>query len=341
MIALAAFLPVLWGSTQMVDEPLFFVKEHEAQNPCAHLLFAPTSPLTIRDSTGKKLFEPGKDYSFAQGDRRVCLSADSSIPYKNRAELYPPRKAPGSIDKHKSGTTNLLFSEKDRLAELQVSASYQHKANEEGRPSPPTGLLNLAAFKGKDPVKFSFLGDSICRGMGSTHGGFAERFVAELERRFHKKITFENFSFPGDTSESAKHWRERANAAKPHLVIIAYGANDSGSPAAYGANIRQTIQAMRAQNPAAEFILVSPLLVNPEWHHANEPLQAQYRAELRQLQGPGVIFADVGSVWKWATEKKKFLDLTSNGVNHPNDFGHRLYVEVLLETLSAKPPGGK
>jgi hypothetical protein len=27
------------------------------------------------------------------------------------------------------------------------------------------------------------------------------------------------------------------------------------------------------------------------------------------------------------------LDLTGNGLNHPNDFGHRLYAQAILEYL--------
>lgn len=34
---------------------------------------------------------------------------------------------------------------------------------------------------------------------------------------------------------------------------------------------------------------------------------------------------------------KDFLAITGNGVNHPNDFGHRVYAQVLLSLLM--PPG--
>lgn len=33
---------------------------------------------------------------------------------------------------------------------------------------------------------------------------------------------------------------------------------------------------------------------------------------------------------------KNFLDLTGNGVNHPNDFGHRVYARVLSALLIQK-----
>jgi hypothetical protein len=39
------------------------------------------------------------------------------------------------------------------------------------------------------------------------------------------------------------------------------------------------------------------------------------------------------SVWTNFLRRKRFLDFTGNGVNHPNDFGHRLYAEVLMGLL--------
>jgi deoxyinosine 3'endonuclease (endonuclease V) len=41
----------------------------------------------------------------------------------------------------------------------------------------------------------------------------------------------------------------------------------------------------------------------------------------------------VTSVWEGLLKRKKHLDVTGNGVNHPNDFGHRLYAQVLAALL--------
>ena len=34
--------------------------------------------------------------------------------------------------------------------------------------------------------------------------------------------------------------------------------------------------------------------------------------------------------WEKLLTRKNFADLSGNNVNHPNDFGHRLYAEVLF-----------
>lgn len=48
---------------------------------------------------------------------------------------------------------------------------------------------------------------------------------------------------------------------------------------------------------------------------------------------PGIALADMTSVWEEFLRRKKDSDLTGNGVNHPNDFGHRVYAQVLSALL--------
>ena len=44
-----------------------------------------------------------------------------------------------------------------------------------------------------------------------------------------------------------------------------------------------------------------------------------------------VALADVTTPWLEVLKTKAFSDLSGNNVNHPNDFGHRLYAQVILE----------
>ena len=46
-----------------------------------------------------------------------------------------------------------------------------------------------------------------------------------------------------------------------------------------------------------------------------------------------MALADLTSVWTELLKHKRDWDLTGNGVNHPNDFGHRLYAQVLSALL--------
>ena len=51
----------------------------------------------------------------------------------------------------------------------------------------------------------------------------------------------------------------------------------------------------------------------------------------------GVALADMTSMWTEMLKYKKDSDLTGNGVNHPNDFGHRVYAQVLSSLLIDDP----
>ena len=54
---------------------------------------------------------------------------------------------------------------------------------------------------------------------------------------------------------------------------------------------------------------------------------------MKKLTGPGCALADVTTFWLALLERKGALDLTGNGLNHPNDFGHRFYADVVLATV--------
>ncbi len=134
---------------------------------------------------------------------------------------------------------------------------------------------------------------------------------------------------------------EAAIAEKPDLFICAFGMNDASSqipPEKFGATIRQMIYQLHAANPDCDVILVSPMTANPEWKHAKPLFYPVYAKTLQTLAGPKIAVADVTSMWLALLERTSVLDLSGNGLNHPNDFGHRLYADVVLSTLAGPSP---
>ena len=88
-------------------------------------------------------------------------------------------------------------------------------------------------------------------------------------------------------------------------------------------------------DPDVEFVLVAPMLGNPEWVHTPPEMFGRYRDALATLCTPEVALADVTRLWEDLLRRKRYHDLTGNGVNHPNDWGHRLYAQVVLALLSS------
>ena len=89
------------------------------------------------------------------------------------------------------------------------------------------------------------------------------------------------------------------------------------------------IAKIRERLPDVEFILVASMLGNPDWTTLHPELFPEYRDALASLCGPGIALADLTSIWTGFLESKQYWDLTGNGVNHPNDFGHRVYAQVI------------
>ncbi len=75
------------------------------------------------------------------------------------------------------------------------------------------------------------------------------------------------------------------------------------------------------------------MTANSEWAFAAPEFYPQYATALSKLTGPGVAFADVTEVWSAIAARKQHMDLSGNGLNHPNDYGHRLYAETILAVV--------
>jgi lysophospholipase L1-like esterase len=118
-------------------------------------------------------------------------------------------------------------------------------------------------------------------------------------------------------------------------VIVAFGMNDaSGRPASdYEAKVKSVIDQVHGKLPDVEFILVATMIGNRDWISLKQELFPQYSEALKKLAGPGIAIADVTSIWGEMLKHKQHYDLTGNGVNHPNDFGHRVYAQVISALL--------
>jgi acyl-CoA thioesterase-1 len=159
-----------------------------------------------------------------------------------------------------------------------------------------------------------------------------------LEARFQSKVEMKNLAVGGTDTKWGLTQIDKVVEAAPTLVILAFGMNDSaGRPATeFQANTKLMIAKIRAKLPECEFILVASMLGNPDWVRLKHEAFPQYRDALRELCEPGVALADLTSIWSGFLELKKDWDQSGNGVNHPNDFGHRVYAQVISTLLDPK-----
>ncbi|RYG75470.1 SGNH/GDSL hydrolase family protein [bacterium] len=342
-------LEPFWSSATMRGEGLLFVQEKEGERPVAKLLFEPLVGLSLCNASGTTTYALGQDYVVDAKARTISLPVGSKIPFVTTAALNPPPGSPNSMGGNIDGKNNLLWSEGHFFHDLQVEASYRHAKNEWAGyvPAPASNLpATLGKLKRKEPLHIVLLGDSISEGYNaSSHvkvepmmPPYGELVRSALQESSGSPVTLKNLAVAGKDSEWGLTQIDAVIAAKPDLVILAFGMNDSGrfEPATYIANIKKHIDGIKAQCPNAEFILVASSLPNASWAAVRMDRFPLYRDELKSLTGPGITLADLTQTWTDVIARKKYLDLTGNGLNHPNDFGHRLYTQVILGLLATK-----
>ncbi|YCM44630.1 PVC-type heme-binding CxxCH protein [Verrucomicrobiaceae bacterium 227] len=336
-----------WSSPNIEGDPLFFIQTDGEPTAKANLLLAPTNAPELRAASGEIIYKINRDFTWNPGSREIVLTEDSRIPFKTIAELHPAPGSPNSYDGFRDTNLHMLYSQGRFFHDLQSVASYTASEPWTG-PVPgakPDQLANLRAkLSAHAPVKVVVLGDSISTGLNASatgdvaphQPGYPELVTRDLAERFGSEVTLKNLSVSGLDAAWGLTQMPTVVAEKPDLFICAFGMNDASGlipPEKLSTTIRQMIEQLHATHPNCDIILVSPMTANPEWKHAQPLFYPAYAKAMQDLAGPGIAVADVTSVWLALLERKSVLDLSGNGLNHPNDFGHRVYAAVVLETI--------
>ena len=339
-----------WQGDTVTGESLFFIQQQGHSAATASLYYLPDHLLAVTNSSGEISYEAGKDYIWKAGEHTLELTEDSRIPYLTHADMYPPAGSPQSIGQAVGGNSNLFWSEGHLFHDLQVQVSYTHADRWRGETPAYAGEAlpaTLAKLRRMAPLRLVVLGDSISQGYNAS--GFVGALPGQsaypglladgLHANYDSPIDLINMAVAGQGTAWGITMAAQVAEKQPDLVIIAFGMNDASGhlpPEQYRDNIARIMTVIREQCPAAELILVATMTGNPAWTFAWPAGYPLYRDVLRQLCGPGAALADVTSVWQELLKVKSFADLTGNGVNHPNDFGHRLYAQVILQLLAIK-----
>jgi acyl-CoA thioesterase-1 len=291
-----------WFSPTMEGESVLFLQDQADARPRASLLWEPTRVLSVSSSSGTTVYQDGRDYLWKLGSKELVLPPGSAIVWKGPVPSFAGDRLPRTVQK----------------------------------------------LKDKQPLTIALLGDSISTGCNASGWAkvapfqppYQDLLVLHLEAVYGARVTLKNFAVGGTDTAWGLATIGKVSDARPDLVILAFGMNDSaGRPAQeYQANIRGMVDAVTKVLPDAEFILVATMLGNQDWTALRQELFPQYRDALARLGRPGVALADMTSIWTELLKHKRDWDLTGNGVNHPNDFGHRIYAQTLSALLIPAGP---
>lgn len=346
----AALAPIWKGGLVRDETVLFMTGDRE---PEASLLLEPSAIVAVRSPDLKTTYELGRDYT-VEG-RVLRLPPGSRVPFVTRAEMYPAKAEAGeAFARIGGGLLRGGMPGGKRFCEMQVAVTYKSDEAGCGSYEPPRFAENvlsqtLAKLAAKQPLEVVLYGDSIAAG-AETSGfwnvpprlpSWGELVRLSLERRYGGTVALSNPSVGGKSSDWGRDNAESLVAARtPDLVIIAFGMGDAHevnrfSNTEYKANIQSIIDAVRDVNAGCEFILVGTMLANPEAKGFHGE-QIGYLEPLHELASAnhGVAVADVSSLHAFMLTRKKFWDMSGNGVNHPSDFLARVYAQVIMALLA-------
>ena len=336
-----------WLSRTMEGESVLFIKGEADGQPRASLLLEPTRILSVASSSGATTYEEGRDYVWKPGTRELLLPLGSKIVCKTPQDLRRPAKSQSFRLTHRDGNGEILFGGGHEYHDMQTVVTYTHQPGAwtnsvpsfAGEQLPRT----LRKLKQKQSLSIALFGDSISTGCNASgwakvppfQPAYQDLLVLNLRAVYGGPVSLTNFAVGGTDTAWGLAKIGQVAEARPDLVILAFGMNDSGGRSAqdYKTNVQRMVEAVGKVQLDAEFILVATMLANRDWTALRHERFVPYRDALASLCRPGVALADLTSIWGAFLQSKQDWDLTGNGVNHPNDFGHRVYAQALSALL--------
>ena len=339
-----------WQGEVIEGESVLFIKDEKTGEARAAVLFPIQEVLSVKNSVGDVAYENGKDFVWKADSREIVIPAGSRIPTKTPQELRRPAKSQKYELTHRDGNGEIFFGGRLEYAEMQTCITYRHAPDLWKAPVPkfdPKMLpRSVAKLVNKQPLSIVTLGDSISAGANASalydaapyQPAYPELVRRQLAERFQGPVEMKNLAVGGTDTGWGLTQIDKVVEAQPQLVILAFGMNDSAGRSAksYQETTKAMIAKIREKLPECEFILVASMLGNRDWIRLKHEAFPQYRDALNELVEPGIALADLTSIWTGFLELKQDWDQTGNGVNHPNDFGHRVYAQVITTLLDSK-----
>lgn len=365
-VALAEILPDLhllepfWRSSTVYRESILLLDDGSQSGANGSLLFPAYRILSVRAANGQREFREGTDFRLTRNGRRLVCLESSTMPFLSSMDLFMPKgmrpawtggpqpAVPCALPHQKDRPgVHLLFDNGHWFHDQQIEVTYEKGEDNWPEPVPRFDAMKLPKtirrLKDKQKLTIAVSGDSISFGLNASGLVGAPPFMpmypdlvaAQLQATYGTEVSLINRAVGGWNVTNGLADLDQLLAAKPDLVIIAYGMNDVSrrDPKAYQDGIRQMVERINAARSEAEIILVATMVGNDQWTHTPHEMFPVYRDALHSLCREGVVLADLTSLWTEMLRRKRDCDLTGNGVNHPSDFGHRVYASTLLALL--------
>lgn len=343
--SLDKYMQPYWSSEVIYNESVMPLEHFDGEIKPISLMYDIGAIVSVKSSSLETVYEENKDYIVEDGKLKILSTGaietveyEFMYPTENEAIINSNSVFPDRTHGY------MYFSEGDVFHNMQLAVTYVPKDVWQGEiPKSKAHLLpkTMDKLSAGEELNVVVYGDSISVGANSSKfvkakpycENYFEMLFHSLEKQYGSKIVFDNPSIGGkDSNWGAENAKELVADKSPDLVIIAFGMNDGSigvSNAIFKMNIRTIMDTVSQSNPNCEYILVAPMIQNKDWPNAAK--QALFRIPLNELEKEGCAVADVTSLHEYLLTRKRYVDMTGNHVNHPNDFLVRLYAQVIYE----------
>lgn len=327
----------VWNSDTIYDEFLTMVRSNGVAE--APLLYTPEDVFCVTSADKTVQYERGKDWEISGNTFK--LTANSRIFSFAQEDLIFPEARPNESFPTVDGRHS-LFHEGHFFHDRQICITYKKCGVDTGFAVDFCGSKMprmMQRLQNREELKIVLYGDSIAEGANSSGRAlttpflptWGSLFAENLRRHYQTKVNLLNTSKGGMNSYWAiENAGQRVAEYSPDVAIIAFGMNDRDEADQFAQNIKTIREIIAQKSPHTEFVLCATTVPNPELKNFYKH-QSEYQSVLMKLQEQGTVIADFYSMQKFLLQRKRFIDLTGNNVNHPNDFMIRCHGQVLSE----------
>jgi hypothetical protein len=248
---------------------------------------------------------------------------------------HPPRPAAGGVIEE-----NLLV---DAFSD-GAAAAYAPRAPRRPLPTVPAGALPGAArvLNDGEPLRLLFLGDSITEGGdASTEESTFRAIAGGRVRDEHPQVQVSYAATGGsrsvqwlDDGDGSCDWN-RVTEAAPHVTVVEFLNDSYLDPAQWEPAYDELLSRLRSAG--SEVVLLTPTFAMRSAMNGSEQTDdgRPYVRFVRDYAArSGVPLIDVSARWdRLRDEGLPYWTLLANGINHPDDRGHRLTGEFIADAL--------
>lgn len=331
-----------WEGGEVYDETIMLLSEN-GKLANAQLFYKPEQILTVKSTDLKIEYKEGVDWEFRDG--RITMIEGSSIPFMRKEDCHFYEKKDDDCFGAKDGGY-VLYKTRGYFHKRQLVVTYTHNDSFDFRieKSSQTALRRTKSMlKNGEAIKICFYGDSITEGCDGSKAmgiepfvpGWPSLFCETLEKKYGSSFEIINTAVGGKRTDwGLECVEERLANYKPDIAVVAFGMND-GTEKVHADVFRENIKAMKervlAKNKDTEFIFIATTLANPE--SVFDGYQREYYDELVKCADDCDVVVNMTNIHSCLLERKRFIDMTGNNINHPNDFLIRIYAQAMLSTL--------